>query len=90
MSEIEAIRVPTSWACAEEDIYWSQSTRLRCEAILAGRKGKEGFVEYEFKDYKGTAHGFASRPNLNVPEVKLAYDGAFEQTVEWFNKTLAV
>jgi hypothetical protein len=38
----------------------------------------------------GTAHGFAARPNLNVPEVKLAYEEAFEQTVEWFTKTLSV
>jgi len=26
---------------------------LQCEAILAGKKDKEGAMEYEFKDYKG-------------------------------------
>jgi len=36
-----------------EDIFWSHPKRLQCEAILAGKKDKEGAVEYEFKDYKG-------------------------------------
>jgi len=36
----------------------------------------------------GTAHGFAARPNLEVPEVKEAYEKAFQQTVDWFKKTL--
>lgn len=38
----------------------------------------------------GTTHGFATRPNLDIPEIKEAYQKAFEQTVEWFNKTLVV
>lgn len=38
----------------------------------------------------GTAHGFATRPNLALSEIKEAYEGAFEQTVSWFNKTLIV
>jgi len=37
---------------------------------------------------KGTAHGFAARPNLSIPEVKEGYEGAFEQTVEWLDKKL--
>ncbi|KAH9049982.1 dienelactone hydrolase endo-1-3,1,4-beta-D-glucanase [Lactarius hengduanensis] len=36
----------------------------------------------------GTAHGFAVRPNLLVPEVKAGYEGGLEQTVAWFKKTL--
>jgi carboxymethylenebutenolidase len=36
----------------------------------------------------GTAHGFAVRPNLTVPEVKAGYEGGLEQTVAWFRKTL--
>ena len=39
---------------------------------------------------QGTAHGFASRPNLDLPEIKAAYEEAFSQTVEWFKKTLVV
>lgn len=36
----------------------------------------------------GTAHGFAVRPNLEVPDVKEGYEGALDQTVAWFKKTL--
>ncbi|KAI9443153.1 dienelactone hydrolase endo-1-3,1,4-beta-D-glucanase [Lactarius indigo] len=36
----------------------------------------------------GTAHGFAVRPNLQVPEVKAGYEGGLEQAVAWFKKTL--
>jgi carboxymethylenebutenolidase len=36
----------------------------------------------------GTAHGFASRPNLELPEVKTAFEGALVQTVKWLEKTL--
>jgi hypothetical protein len=38
----------------------------------------------------GTAHGFAARPVLSNPEVMAGYEGAFEQAVEWFNKTIPV
>lgn len=83
---------------------FSKELRLRAEAEFEGRKGKDNFVEYEFKDYKGiyhlasfvptsfflagTTHGFAARPNLSYPEVKAGFEGAFEQTVNWFKKTL--
>lgn len=36
----------------------------------------------------GTAHGFAVRPNLDLPEVKAGYEGGLDQTVTWFKKTL--
>lgn len=36
----------------------------------------------------GTAHGFATRPNLNLPEVKEGYEKSIEQTVNWFTKHL--
>jgi len=45
-------------------------------------------VDYEFVDYKGTCHGFAARPNLAIPTVKEAFEKCFEQTVNWFQKTL--
>ncbi|KAF9473998.1 alpha/beta-hydrolase [Pholiota conissans] len=89
---VEKIRVPTSWACAEVDIFWSHDKRMKAEAILSARKAKDGgaSMEYEFIDYKGTAHGFAARPNLKRPEIKQAHEEAFEQAVKWFQKTLLV
>ncbi|KAJ7600999.1 dienelactone hydrolase endo-1,3,1,4-beta-D-glucanase [Mycena floridula] len=88
MEQVKAIKVPAAWACAEEDMGFSKEKRLQCEAEFESRKGKENFVEYEFTDYKGTTHGFAARPNLSYPEVKIAFEGAFEQSVNWFKKTL--
>jgi carboxymethylenebutenolidase len=40
--------------------------------------------------FAGTAHGFACRPNTELPEVMDAYEKAFQQTVDWFQKTLVV
>jgi len=88
--QIRAVKVPASWVCAEEDMSFKRPIRLQAEEIFEERKGKENFVEYEFKDYKGTVHGFAARPNLGIPEIKAAFEAAFEQTVEWFNKTLPI
>ncbi|KAF8991056.1 dienelactone hydrolase endo-1-3,1,4-beta-D-glucanase [Cyathus striatus] len=84
---LKTIPVPSSWACAEEDESFSDEKRLQAEAILAGRTG-ENAIPYEFKYYKGTVHGFATRPNLSLPDVKAGYEGAFNQTIEWFRKYL--
>ena len=48
------------------------------------------WVKFSLQNLKplGTAHGFAARPNLEVPEVKEGYEKAFQQTVDWFKKTL--
>ncbi|KAF5389172.1 hypothetical protein D9757_003523 [Collybiopsis confluens] len=88
--DVMDIKVPSSWVCAEEDMTFKPKLRQRAEEILASRKGKDEFTEYEFKDYKGTTHGFAARPNLGYPEVKVGYEGALEQVVQWFEKTLPV
>ncbi|KAL1700903.1 Alpha/Beta hydrolase protein [Schizophyllum commune] len=86
--QLRAIRVPVSWALAEDDDNIKQKQIDHAEAIFAERKGKADYVDYEFKVYPGTAHGFAARPNLAYPEVKAGYEGAFEQAVQWFKKTL--
>ncbi|KAK0188137.1 dienelactone hydrolase endo-1-3,1,4-beta-D-glucanase [Armillaria mellea] len=85
IDELKAIKVPSSWVCAEDDMIISHDLRLKAEAAMAERK--DG-VAYEFRDYKGTTHGFAARPNTDYPEVKEAYESALQQTVEWFKKTL--
>ncbi|KAF9554172.1 dienelactone hydrolase endo-1,3,1,4-beta-D-glucanase [Agrocybe pediades] len=90
IEQVKAMKVPASWACAEEDFNFSNELRDQCEAELASRKGKDNFVEYEFKIWKGTQHGFGSRPNMTIPEIKEAFEGAFEQAIAWFNKTLVV
>lgn len=64
--------------------------RNGAEAIFAARKDQPGFIDYEFADYAGTAHGFAARPNLELPNIVEAYKKAMEQTATWFAKTLAL
>ncbi|KAF9473996.1 dienelactone hydrolase endo-1,3,1,4-beta-D-glucanase [Pholiota conissans] len=88
LDQVKAIKVPTSWICAEDDMFFPDALRDQSEAEFASRKNKDNFVDYEFKIYKGTAHGFASRPNLELQEIKQAYEEAFEQTVAWFKKTI--
>ncbi|KAJ7664285.1 dienelactone hydrolase endo-1,3,1,4-beta-D-glucanase [Mycena rosella] len=86
--QLKATRVPTSWVFAEDDMFFKPEKRLEVEAVFAERKGKPTFVDYECQDYKGTTHGFASRPDLKHPEIKAAFEKALDQAVEWFNKTL--
>lgn len=86
---VKQIKIPTSWACAEDDMGFKTDQRHAAEATLAERKGKPDFTEYEFKDYKGTVHGFAARPRLEDPDAKAGFEGALEQTVAWFERTLS-
>ncbi|KAG6829710.1 hypothetical protein H0H92_003745 [Tricholoma furcatifolium] len=88
MGQAQEIKVPASWVCAEDDLFFSHSLRMRAEALFSERQGREDFVDYEFRDYEGTAHGFAARPNLNLPQVAEAHEKAFLQAVDWFAKTL--
>ncbi|KAF9049633.1 dienelactone hydrolase endo-1,3,1,4-beta-D-glucanase [Hymenopellis radicata] len=88
--DVEALNVPSSWACAEEDMSFSPEKRLKAEVIIAAKKEKNPSLDYEFIDYKGTTHGFAARPNLDYPEVKEGFEACMAQTVNWFKKTLTV
>ncbi|THH08892.1 hypothetical protein EW145_g2391 [Phellinidium pouzarii] len=85
--QIRAMKIPTSWLCAEEDRSFDP-LRAEAEAIFAARKEKSDFIDYEFRDYKGTVHGFAVRPELSIPEAKEGFEKSFEATVQWFKKTL--
>jgi len=86
--QIRAIKVPTSWLLAEEDMSFKDKAVKTAEAIFKEREGKPDHVDYEFRVWEGTAHGFAVRPNLSVPQVKAGYEGGLEQTIAWFKKTL--
>ncbi|KAI0699128.1 dienelactone hydrolase endo-1-3,1,4-beta-D-glucanase [Cytidiella melzeri] len=88
LDQIKAINIPSAWVMAEEDMAFSKELRHQAEASFAARKDKPEYVDYEFKDYKGTVHGFAARPNLSIPGVAEAFKGSVEQTVAWFKKTL--
>ncbi|EJT99860.1 hypothetical protein DACRYDRAFT_101010 [Dacryopinax primogenitus] len=90
---VDEINFPTSWVTCEEDAFFSPTSTEDVNERLARRnqqlreQGKEA-PEYEMKRYMGTRHGFACRPALEVEAVRNAWEGAWEQTVRWFKKTL--
>ncbi|KAG6840738.1 hypothetical protein C0991_004756 [Blastosporella zonata] len=86
----KSIKAPAFWGCAAVDRAVSSTLLEQTEAMYAARKGTDSFLDYEFKIYDGTLHGFAIRPDLTNHVVKEAYDAAVEHTVSWFNKTLLV
>jgi len=88
ITEIKAMKIPTAFACAEEDMSFGPALRNQAEAAFAERKGKDNFIEYEFVDYTGTVHGYAARPNLALPVIKEAFEKTTTQTVQWFKKWL--
>ncbi|KAF6759234.1 dienelactone hydrolase endo-1,3,1,4-beta-D-glucanase [Ephemerocybe angulata] len=88
ISEVRAMGVPSSWAWPEVDVAVSPQKILEAEAALASKKVANPSLEYEFKEYPGTQHGFAARPNLKYPEIVEAHEKALEQTISWFKKTL--
>ena len=59
-----------------------------------GKLFRTNLIEYYRSSYhlrgfvSGTAHGFASRPNMKYPEIREAHEKALQQTIEWFRKTL--
>ena len=61
------------------------STNLKSTRV---RRSMRVLLQLILNQLSGTAHGFALRPNLNIPEIKTAFEGALEQTVNWFKKTL--
>jgi len=81
---LQAIKVPSSWVCAEEDMAFSNENRELAQSILTAQKD----IPCEFKVWEGTTHGFAARPALEYPKVKEGFEGGFQQSIDWFRKTL--
>ncbi|KAJ6512242.1 hypothetical protein C8R47DRAFT_1292436 [Mycena vitilis] len=74
--QLKAIKAPTAWSMPEDDMGIRPARVNEIEAFYQGRRGKDTFVEYEVKVYKGTAHGFVARPNFEFPEVKEGFEKA--------------
>ncbi|KAG8976199.1 hypothetical protein FRC05_004448 [Tulasnella sp. 425] len=83
--EVSRIRTQTSWVCAEEDVWLSSANREQYEAILRAKSETQAFESHV---YQGTTHGFAARPNLEIPQVKQAFEDALQQTTKWFQEKL--
>ncbi|KAL0477860.1 hypothetical protein AKO1_013673 [Acrasis kona] len=79
--DIERIKKPILFNCAEEDFMLSTKAANESEAIL-----KKNNVVNKFIHYPGTTHGFAVKPKPNEP--KDAMDKCFQNTVDFFNETM--
>ncbi|KZV83716.1 alpha/beta-hydrolase [Exidia glandulosa HHB12029] len=85
IAQVNAIKAPTVWLCAEEDEAFGPAARKAAEEALAARKGGPA---YEFVDYEGTTHGFAARPALEHPTVKDAFEKSFAKTIEFLGEVV--
>ncbi|CAK5270615.1 unnamed protein product [Mycena citricolor] len=83
-ADILSIKAPVAWVLAEEDFSLSPKRVAEIEALYVDRPD----AVHQFITYKGTTHGFAARPNFKYPEVKEAFEKAFEDSVAWFEKTI--
>eukprot|EP00026_Physarum_polycephalum_P016489 Phypoly_transcript_17408.p1 GENE.Phypoly_transcript_17408~~Phypoly_transcript_17408.p1 ORF type:complete len:258 (+),score=48.60 Phypoly_transcript_17408:22-774(+) len=83
-SDIENIKKPTLFLCAEVDRAFPAEARQQAEAIMEKKKPLYSL----FKLYPGTEHGFAVRGNLNnKPEADAAMD-AKNEAVAFFKRVL--
>lgn len=82
-SDIAGLVSPTSFALAEVDDNFNDKMQAYVRATLAERK-----VDNELRVHEGTAHGFASRGNMEIETIKKGYQAALTQAAEWFEKYL--
>lgn len=75
------INIPYLLILASEDPLMGKK---ECEV----KKVLEEKKDAEYRKYDGTVHGFAARPQKSDPVVQLAFEAAFQQTVDWFKKHL--
>ncbi|KZP30521.1 alpha/beta-hydrolase [Athelia psychrophila] len=67
------------------DSQFPLEAQAKADEILGGGKYAPG---YERKYFEGCTHGFAVRGDLSDPKIKAGKEGAFKESVSWFNKYL--
>jgi len=82
--EIESMKVPTLWLCAETDQSFPTSDRKAAEEVLVKRGMKS-----IFKDYPGTTHGFACRGDPKDEKVEKAKADALQSAIHFFKHQLS-
>jgi len=85
LKDIGNIEIPTAWVCSEEDQSFNDQKQAETEAILREKKDQKG-LDYEMRLFKGTCHGFAARPNLEIDVVREAFVASGEMIRDWFKK----
>lgn len=82
-NEIDAIKTPTLWLCAETDPTFGEEDRKAAEEILHKKK-----LKATFKLWAGTFHGFASRGDEKNEKVCAAKKEALKETIMFFQEEL--
>jgi len=78
-------KVPLLINSAEIDEMYGPTQQAKGDEILGDGKYAPG---YKRTYYPGTTHGFAVRGDMSDPKVKAGKEGAFTETVAWFQKYL--
>ncbi|KAK6209358.1 hypothetical protein LQW54_006346 [Pestalotiopsis sp. IQ-011] len=80
--DVEAIRIPISWAVGEEDLQMKAENVRKVKEILESSKG----VEHEVQLLPGAKHGFANRTDPDDEVAMAAATRAEEQAKSWFSR----
>ncbi|KID69015.1 Hydrolase tropI [Metarhizium brunneum] len=80
-SDVEKIKRPVSFACAEDD---NQISLKQAEQIKAIVTAFPEPYKGELRVYQKTGHGFAVRADLKVPDVAAQAAAAEDQAIAWF------
>jgi len=83
--DIEALKKPCLFLCADKDGAFPHADRLKAEAMLRERKDAANYV---FRDYPGCSHGFAIRGDVGVETVRKAKQDCYEEAVKFFDQHL--
>lgn len=76
--DIEAIKVPISMACVENDQLFPDETREDGEKAL-----EKAGIDHEVKVYPGVPHGFAVLGDYDDDKIKASQTDAFGQMLGW-------
>jgi len=78
-AQFQQLSVPAAFACAQEDMSFSDAFRAEAEQILAQKPE----IPSKFLVTEGTVHGFAARPDPDNPVTMKAYKQANDLIAEW-------
>ncbi|KAL3420300.1 Protein AIM2-like protein 3 [Phlyctema vagabunda] len=80
--DVEAIRIPISWAVGEEDLQMKAQDVRKVKDILESRKD----VKHEVQLLPGAKHGFANRTDPDDEVAMAAATRVEEQAKSWFSR----
>jgi dienelactone hydrolase len=80
-NDLDKLKTPTCFLLAEVDSSFKPDIVQYAQQAVQ----KTG-IPAKFTTYPGTCHGFASRGNLKIGDVKKGFEGHLIESVEWFKR----